>query len=161
MAKSLSISPAILNSDTAVKVQQSFTPTLNTVADYEIAFPVALAVPDDVNRILQSTPFTINGSTCVIRNKLSSTTLEIFDATNGTVIFDNIGNYNQTTGKVSISGFGGTVTGFSGSAIKISVTPANQNTIKPLRNYIIKLDTGKTSAAGTIDFQNTATTLTI
>ena len=155
------ISPAILNSDTAVKVQQSFTPTLNTVADYEIAFPVALAVPDDVNRILQSTPFTINGSTCVIRNKLSSTTLEIFDATNGTVIFDNIGNYNQTTGKVSISGFGGTVTGFSGSAIKISVTPANQNTIKPLRNYIIKLDTGKTSAAGTIDFQNTATTLTI
>jgi hypothetical protein len=155
------ISPAILNSDTVVKVQQSFTPTLNTVADYEIAFPVALAVPDDVNRILQSTPFTINGSTCVIRNKLSSTTLEIFDATNGTVIFDNIGNYNQTTGKVSISGFGGTVTGFSGSAIKISVTPANQNTIKPLRNYIIKLDTGKTSAAGTIDFQNTATTLTI
>ena len=155
------ISPAILNSDMTVKVQQSFTPTLNTVADYEIAFPVALATPDDVNRILESTPFTINGNTCTIRNKLSSTTLEIFDATNNTILFDNIGNYNQTTGKVSIIGFGGTVTAFNGSAIKISVVPANQNTIKPLRNYIINLDTGKTSAAGTIDFQNTTTTLTI
>ena len=99
------ISPAILNSDMTVKVQQSFTPTLNTVADYEIAFPVALATPDDVNRILESTPFTINGNTCTIRNKLSSTTLEIFDATNNTILFDNIGNYNQTTGKVSIIGF--------------------------------------------------------
>ena len=155
------ITPAILNSDTSVKVQQSFTPTLNTVADYEIAFPVALATPDDVNRILESTPFTINGNTCTIRNKLSSTTLEIFDATNNTILFDNIGNYNQNTGKVSIIGFGGTVTAFNGSAIKISVVPANQNTIKPLRNYIINLDTGKTSAAGTIDFQNTTTTLTI
>jgi len=155
------ISPAILNSDMTVKVQQSFTPTLNTVADYEIAFPVALATPDDVNRILVSTTFTINGSTCIIRNKLSSTTLEIFDATNNTILFDNIGNYNETTGKVSIIGFGGTVTAFNGSAIKISVVPANQNTIKPLRNYIINLDTGKTSAAGTIDFQNTTTTLTI
>lgn len=154
------LSPAILNSDISVKVQQNFTPTLNTAKDFSIPFPVALAAPDDVNRILESTPFTINGNTCVIRNRLSSTTLEIFDNTNGTVITDNIGSYNQTTGNVAINGFGGNVTAFNGDSIKISVRPANQNTIKPLRNYIIKLDTGKTSAAGTIDFQNTTTTLT-
>lgn len=154
------LSPAILNSDMTVKIQQNFTPTLNTSADFEVIFPVALATPDDVNRIVESTAFTIGGNTCVIRNRLSSTTLEIFDNTNGTIITDNIGSYDQGTGKIVINGFGANVTAFNGDSIKISVRPANQNTIKPLRNYIIKLDSGKTSAAGTIDFQNTTTTLT-
>ena len=154
------LSPAILNSDMTVKIQQNFIPTLNTSADFEVIFPVALATPDDVNRIVESTAFTIGGNTCVIRNRLSSTTLEIFDNTNGTIITDNIGSYDQGTGKIVINGFGANVTAFNGDSIKISVRPANQNTIKPLRNYIIKLDSGKTSAAGTIDFQNTTTTLT-
>ena len=154
------LSPAILNSDMTVKIQQNFTPTLNTSADFEVIFPVALATPDDVNRKVESTAFTIGGNTCVIRNRLSSTTLEIFDNTNGTIITDNIGSYDQGTGKIVINGFGANVTAFNGDSIKISVRPANQNTIKPLRNYIIKLDSGKTSAAGTIDFQNTTTTLT-
>jgi hypothetical protein len=143
-----------------VKVRQSFTPTLNTAGDYELILPVALAAPDDVNRIVTSTPFTQSGNTCVIRNRLSSTTLEIFDSTNGVVIQDNIGSYNQTTGKVVLNGFGTNVTAFNGDSINISVVPANQNTIKPLRNYIINLDTAVTSAAGTVDFQNTTTTLT-
>ena len=154
------LSPAILNSDMTVKVRQSFTPTLNTAGDYELVLPVALAAPDDVNRIVTSTPFTQSGNTCVIRNRLSSTTLEIFDSTNGVVIQDNIGSYNQTTGKVVLNGFGSNVTAFNGDSINISVVPANQNTIKPLRNYIINLDTAVTSAAGTVDFQNTTTTLT-
>ena len=154
------ISPAILNSDMAVKIQQSFTPTLNTAKDFSISFPVALAAPDDVNRIVTSTPFTISGNTCILRNRLSSTTLEIFDQTADTIISDNIGSYNQTTGVVSLNGFGSNVTAFNGDAIKISITPANQNTIKPLRNYIIKLDSATTSASGTIDNQNTTTTLT-
>ena len=59
-----------------------------------------------------------------------------------------------------LNGFGSSVTAFNGESIDISVTPANQNTIKPLRNYIINLDTAVTSAAGTVDFQNTTTTLT-
>ena len=154
------LSPAILNSDMTVKVRQSFTPTLSTSEDYEVSFPVALAAPDDVNLIVTSTPFTQSGNTCVIRNRLSSTTLEIFDSTNGVVIQDNIGSYNQTTGKVVLNGFGSSVTAFNGESINISVVPANQNTIKPLRNYIINLDTAVTSAAGTVDFQNTTTTLT-
>jgi len=155
-----SLSPAILNSDMTVKVRQSFTPVLSTAGDYELVLPVALAAPDDVNQIVTSTPFTQGGNTCVIRNRLSSTTLEIFDSTNGVVIQDNIGSYNQTTGKVVLNGFGSSVTAFNGESINISVVPANQNTIKPLRNYIINLDTAVTSAAGTVDFQNTTTTLT-
>lgn len=154
------LSPAILNSDITVKIQQDFIPTLVTSADYSLSFPVKLAAPDDVNRILTSTPFTINGNTCVIRNKLNSTTLEVFDQTADTVISDNIGNYNEATGVVTITGFGKNVTAFNGSSVKISIVPANQNTIKPLRNYIIKLDEAVSSASGTIDNQNTTTTLT-
>ena len=145
----------------SVKIQQAFIPTLITTANYSLSFPVKLAAPDDVNRILTSTPFTINGNTCIIRNILGSTSLEVFDQTADTVISDNIGNYNEVTGVVTITGFGSTVTAFNGSSVKISVIPANQNTIKPLRNYIIKLDESITSASGTIDNQNTNTTLTI
>jgi len=155
------LSPAILNSDMSVKIQQAFIPTLITTANYSLSFPVKLAAPDDVNRILTSTPFTINGNTCIIRNILGSTSLEVFDQTADTVISDNIGNYNEVTGVVTITGFGSTVTAFNGSSVKISVIPANQNTIKPLRNYIIKLDEAITSASGTVDNQNTNTTLTI
>ena len=61
---------------------------------------------------------------------------------------------------VTITGFGKNVTAFNGSSVKISIVPANQNTIKPLRNYIIKLDEAVSSASGTIDNQNTTTTLT-
>ena len=154
------LSPAILNSDITVKIQQDFIPTLVTSADYSLSFPVKLAAPDDVNRILTSTPFTINGNTCIIRNKLNSTTLEVFDQTADTVISDNVGNYNEATAVVTITGFGKNVTAFNGSSVKISIVPANQNTIKPLRNYIIKLDEAVSSASGTIDNQNTTTTLT-
>ena len=155
------LSPAVLNSDMTVKVQQSFVPTLNTAANYDVDFPIKIAAPDDENHVVTSTPFTIGGNACIIRNRLSSTSLEVFDQTNAAILLDNIGSYNQSTGKLSLTGFGTNVTAFTGSEIKISVTPANQNTIKPLRNYILNLDVGKTSASGTIDFQNTTTTLTI
>ena len=155
------LSPAILNSDMTVKVQQSFVPTLNTAANYDVDFPIKIAAPDDENHVVTSTPFTIGGNACIIRNRLSSTSLEVFDQTNAAILLDNIGSYNQSTGKLSLTGFGTNVTAFTGSEIKISITPANQNTIKPLRNYILNLDVGKTSASGTIDFQNTTTTLTI
>jgi len=49
---------------------------------------------------------------------------------------------------------------FEGTAIKINVTPANQSTIKPLRNYIIGIDPALSFAQGVIDFQNTASVIT-
>ena len=154
------VNPAVLNSSITVKAQRRFTPTLNTTANYTIDFPMAIAAPDDVNRILQSTNFTFSGNTCILRNRLSSNAIEVFDTVNGTVVQDNVGSYNQATGVVTLTGFGGTLSAFAGSSIQISVTPANSQTIKPLRNYILSLDLAKTSAAGTVDFQNTTTSLT-
>ena len=154
------VNPAVLNSSITVKAQRRFTPTLNTTANYTIDFPMAIAAPDDVNRILESTNFTFGGNTCILRNRLSSNAIEVFDTVNATVLQDNVGSYNQATGVVTLTGFGGTLSAFAGDSIQIAVTPANSQTIKPLRNYILSLDLAKTSAAGTVDFQNTTTSLT-
>ena len=50
-------------------------------------------------------------------------------------------------------------TAFEGTAIKIAATPANQATIRPLRNYILNLDAERSAAIAELDFQNTAVTL--
>lgn len=155
------LSPAILNSSMTVKAQRRFTPTLSTIGNYTIDFPIAIAAPDDVNRILTSTSITYDGKTAILRNRLSSTTIEVFDTVNSVVIEDNVGSYNQTTGVITLTGFGAKLSAYAGDAIKISVTPANQQTIKPLRNYILEVDLSQTTASGTIDNDNTSTSLTV
>lgn len=151
------LSPAILNSSMIVKVQQRFSPTLNVISDYSLSYPVELANPDDVNYIVTSTRFTFNNETCFIRNKLSDNKLEIVGVTSGIIQADNIGEYNATAGTVTIRGFA--PTSIEGSFIRVSVTPANQSTIKPLRNYILTIDNERSTADATIDYQNTAVIL--
>ena len=153
------LSPAILNSSMQVKIQSGFTPAVNVTADYEIPFPVALFNVDDDTRAIQTTSFTFQGSTCIIRSVLNSTTLEIFDTTNGVVLVDNIGSHTPSTGLVNIRGFAPSA--FSGSSIRVSALPANQQTIRPLRNYILNLDSSLTTASGKTDFQNTEVSLTV
>ena len=155
------LSPAILNSSMTVKAQRRFNPTLSTIGNYTVDFPMAIAAPDDQNYILTSSPFTYEGQNCILRNRLSSTSIEIHDIVNDVILADNVGSYNQTTGVITLTGFGAGLSAYSGSAIKISVTPANQQTIKPLRNYILELDAALTTAAGTIDNQNTTTSLSV
>ena len=43
--------------------------------------------------------------------------------------------------------------------IKLTVTPANQSTVRPLRNYVLKLDEQASNALAQIDYQNTQTSL--
>jgi len=153
------VSPAVLNSSMSVKVQRRFTPTLNTSADYELQFPVALRGVDAETRTIHSSSFTFEGQTCIIRNTLNSTKLEIYDAANNIVLLDNAGSYTPSTGVVNIKAFAPTA--YVGDSIKVSATPANQQTIRPLRNFILNLDTALTTASGTTDFQNTEVSLTI
>ena len=155
------VSPAILNSSISVKLQRSFTPTLNTSANYTIDFPMLIASPDDTDHIISSSFFTLDGQTCILRNRLQSTTIEVFDNTNSVVLIDNVGTYSETNGTIELVGFGKTLTAITGAAIDISAVPANQETVKPLRQYILSLDPVKNVALGTIDNQNTNTTLTV
>jgi hypothetical protein len=149
------LDPSILNSKMEIKLKQSFVPTANIPLSYTISFPVSLAEPDDTISSLTTSQFTFNSQTCFIKNKVGTTKLQIISI-DGTIEVDNIGSYNNLTGIVNLVGF--KPTAFEGSEISISVFPANQNTIRPLRNYILDIDTASSSRA-VLDFQNTAVSI--
>lgn len=152
------LSQAILNSRMNIKLQQRFTPTLGSSTKYTVNFPVALASPDDVNYIITSNNFIVNGITSTIRNKLNSTTLQVLNS-DGDIVIDNLGSYEPTTGKINITGLNVSSILAGDTQIKISAVPANQSTIRPLRNYILDIDTTKSFASGTPDYQDTRVTL--
>jgi len=151
-------SDAILNSRMDIKVQQRFTPTLGVSSAYTVTFPVALAVPDDVNYIIESNTFTFNNTICSIKNKLNSNQLQIIDVNNNVQV-NNIGTYNQNNGVVAITGFAPvTITGGLGY-IRITATPANQSTVIPLRNYTLNIDTTRSFTSGIVDYGKTQVAL--
>ena len=149
-------SAAVLDSLMTVKMQQRFTPTLNVLADYTLDFPAALAAADDTQYRVTTTEFTFSGQTALIRNQLNNTKLQVVTPA-GTVLKDNVGSYSPTQATVNIRGFNPSA--FEGASMKVSVTPANQATIAPLRNYVINIDESLSFAQGTIDYQTTNTVL--
>ena len=152
------LNEALLNSRMEVKVQQRFTPTLGTSAAYTVAFPVALAIPDDVNYIVESNTFTYNSKVCSIRNQLNSNVLQVVD-TDGGIQVNNIGTYNATTGVVSITGFAPVSITGGQTYIRLSVVPANESTVIPLRNYVLNIDTNRSFASGILDYGKTQVAL--
>lgn len=147
---------AILNSRMEVKMQRSFTPTAGTSLSYTINFPATLASADDSLHTVTTTNFTFNSKTCSIKNRLNSNKLQIISQ-DGTIEADNIGSYDAAVGTINLVGFNPSA--FAGSGIKITATPANQSTIRPLRNFVLDIDTSKSTSSALLDFQNTAVTL--
>lgn len=148
---------AILNSRMDVKVQQRFTPSIGQSLSYTLKFPVALANPDDEFYRITSNRFVFNSLSCIIRNKLKSNKLEIVDI-EGNIQVDNVGSYTPETGTVNIVGFN--PTSIEGtSQVKISAVPTNQSTVRPLRNYILDIDTTNSITSAQIDYQETRLTL--
>jgi len=76
----------------------------------------------------------------------------------GDVVVDNIGEYEPGEGKVLLQGFN-PVSIEGGSTLKVSAVPSNQSTVRPLRNYILNLDTDISFAQSQIDYQQTELTL--
>ena len=148
---------AILNSRMNVKVQQRFTPITGQSLTYTIRFPISIANPSNTDRIVTTGRFEFNGKTCFIRNKLNQKKLELVNI-DGDVELDNIGEYDTGTGVVLLQGFN-PVSVEGGSVLKVSATPTNQSTIRPLRNYIIDIDPELSFAQSQIDYQNTQLTL--
>ena len=150
------LDPAILNSKMEVQLRQGFIPTLNVSLAYTISLPVTIAAPNATDYVVRSTNFTFNNRTCFIRNLLSSNKLQIISV-DGSIEVDNIGSFESTAGTISLVGF--KPTGFEGNKINFNVTPANQNTVRPLRNFILDIDTSLSTARAVLDFQNTQVTL--
>jgi len=147
---------AILNSRMTVKMQREQAIDINQSVTYSVSFPAIIAEPDDVDRIITTSFFTLNSKTCSIRNALNSNKLEVVDQ-DGVVQVDNIGSYSQTEGVVTLTGFAPTA--IQGSFLKVNALPANQGTIRPLRNYILDIDTVSSLSTAVIDNQNTLVTL--
>lgn len=152
---------ALLSSKMDLKVQLRLTPTFGSTAyAYDLKFPVPIALPDDVNYTITSENFVhSDGTVAFIRNKLKTANLQLINATTGAVISDNIGSYKNTNGVVSISSLSPLSVLSGNTYIKFSATPANQSVIRPLRNYIIRIDAQKTVAAALKDDQNTKVSL--
>lgn len=151
----------VISSRIDVKLQQRLTPTLNEEVSYDVIFPEELAAPNATSYIVSSGAFTFDGGqVCRLRNKLDSTTLEIVNIATNTVQVDNAGTYFPATGKISIVGFQPESIVSGENFIKITVSPANEATVKPLRNYVLKIDTDASFAQSTIDTQSTEVTLT-
>jgi len=144
------LSPAILNSKMTVKMQQRFVPSTTASLAYNIFFPAAIAAPDDVEHTIETTNFTYANQVAKIRNVLGSNKLNVVTP-QGEILKDNVGEYDEESGTVTIIAF--QPSAFIGSAIKVSVLPANQSTVKPLRNYILDIDQSRSFAQAVPDYQ--------
>ena len=157
------LSPAILNSSATVKLQRRIVaPTdfqLNVSAPVTVDFPSRLALPDDELHVISSSVFTFNNVLARLRNKLSTTTLEIIDVNTSGVLNENAGSYDRLNGTVRLDDTF-KISAYEGAALKISATPDNQSTVKPLRSHILKYDRDASLSAGTIDTQNTLAVIT-
>lgn len=135
---------AILSSRADIKMQRRITPTLTTANEFRIVYPMSISAPDDVNTIISSSPFRINGDVVSIKNKLNTTKLQVLKGND--VVVDNVGYYEPSTGVVVISGLiPDTIIGEL-SYLKISAVPANQSAVTPSINNILKHDAEISSA---------------
>lgn len=146
------VSTAVLSSRSTIRMQQRIAPTLNTFNNFTLTYPAPITVPAakaspvDDDLIVKSNTFLVDGNPCRILNEqavnVATTKLQVVNDTTATVVVDNVGSFNTTTGVLSIVGF--RPTGFLGgdTEIKISATPANQSVIAATKNNIIKYDQG-------------------
>lgn len=139
--------PSILSSRASIRMQYLFTPTTG-VDTYQIEYPTSISNPSDDVRIILSGNFYLNGKICYLQNRLSSTIIEVIEASTGVVYRDNIGSYDATTGVLSLTGFSPSL--ISSSEIKIVATPANESVINPQRFNILKYDASASSASAVI-----------
>ena len=148
------VSRAVLSSRAVIRMQQRITPTLNTSNTFTLTFPNQIAQPifstnvTQSDYVVRSSNFEVDGVTCRIINEThvtagvakSSRKLQVVNAASGIVVVDNIGEYNSTTRQVSIVSFKPSSIIGGNDFIKISVLPANQSAISPLRNDILIYD---------------------
>tara|TARA_R110000868_G_scaffold380_5_gene2898 strand:- start:2593 stop:4416 length:1824 start_codon:yes stop_codon:yes gene_type:complete len=144
------VSPAVLSSRMEVKMQQRVIPRLDAQNDFTLRYPASIAAPDDKIYIVSSTAFIIAGLTCKIRNQLNSNKLQVVTLDGITVVVDNIGSYESGSGILSMVGF--TPSSIVGGVnyIKISVSPANQSAIAPIRQDILVFDEDPSFASAVI-----------
>ena len=144
------VSPAVLSSRMEVKMQQRIVPRLDAQNDFTLRYPASIAPADDINYIIDSTPFNIDNTAGKIRNKLNSSKLQIVTLDGLTTIVDNVGSFDAATGILSLVGFKPSSVIGGVNYVKISATPANQSAIAPQREDILQFDEDPSFASAVI-----------
>ena len=139
--------PSVLSSRASIKMQNRFVPVVGQT-NYTIYYPASIRSPDDAEHSVISKNFRYKGDTCFLRNKLGSNTLELFNVNTGLLALDNVGSYDAVSGTVSLENF--TISLISGDHVKINATPANEATITPVRNAILKYDAAASTATAVL-----------
>ena len=139
--------PSILNNDTTVSLQKKFIPTLGTAGTFVLEFnneliqelPNADGIFVDGTSTIKSTTFTFNNTTgCTLRDN-GAGVIQIVQEENTvlTVLNNNIGSVDYTTGKVTINEI--TLDGFSGDGVTVSAVPIDV-TLESTRNIILQFN---------------------
>jgi len=151
---------SILSSSIAVKASMRQDITINALNTFILNFPVKISTPDDVLFRIQSSAFEFKGVVATIKNKLSSTVLQVFDL-DGNILLDNVGEYTPSTGIIAVNSFEPSQVISGQPYLIFSVSPETESNIKPLRNFILKLDTARSSTTAIVDRQTTSLEVTV
>ena len=148
------------------KMTARFTPNRNPNtdniirADYTINFLNSIQSPLMVDSTISSDRFSFNNVVCTIRNKKGhSTLLQIVDQ-NGKVVADNIGNYDPTTGILTLTGFQPQSITSGARFLNITAVPADDTNFKPLRNTLLTLGNNFVSGIPDVDAATAVTGVT-
>ena len=134
---------SILSSRADVTMQYRLVPVSGTTG-YTIYYPSGILAPSDDTYVITSDTFSYNGKVCFLRNKLSSTKIELVEVATADVILDSIGDYNANNGVITLVGFTGSV--ITGDYIRINATPNTPSVLNPTRNNIIIYDADASDA---------------
>lgn len=142
--------PAILSSRASIRMSQQLKFVPGVSANYSLTYPDPISESTS-DTVVTSTVFLFGNKNCVIKNKPSSNVLQIIDASNDTIMVDNVGEVSPEFGKVNLIGFNpqGYVSG-STNAIFISVIPRNESAIVPSRNSILAFGSSLTTVSGVV-----------
>ena len=151
---------SILSSNISVKASMRQDITINALNTFLLNFSVKISTPDDVLFRIQSSAFEFKGVVATIKNKLSSTVLQVFDL-DGNILLDNVGEYTPSTGIIAVNSFEPSQIISGQPYLIFSVSPETESNIKPLRNFILKLDTARSSTTAIVDRQTTSLEVTV
>ena len=146
------INRSILNTKIETEVQMRQDVTTGGLNTFTVQFPNKIADPDDIFYRVDTDAFEYGGVVCRVKNRLGTNQLAIFDL-DDEIVVDNVGSYDKDKGTVDFVGFQPTRLLSGDTFIRINVVPADDMTIQPLRNYILKLEENTSSATAIIDRQ--------
>lgn len=150
---------SILSNITTLKIEKTFTPTLNSSNQYILNFANAFFHPHDghnsmMGGVTTSTGFTIAGNANTIflddDGRGNVRTYYLVGGTTRTYLDNTAGTIDYTNGKITLTSL--TISGTSNTdgTIDVVVQP-NSNDVVPVRNQLVEIDFANTTITAQVD----------